>query len=94
MFGNGITDDYKESVYHYYYTGVMANYDPWPLEIFLFGHQVGLPAGEEWGPAARPLSTQYSKTQKKIRQTSKPRVGFGPTIPVFELSRPTSQKMF
>jgi hypothetical protein len=39
-------------------------------------------------PVARPLHT-YRKTQaqNKCTQTSMPRVGFGPTIPVFERAK-------
>jgi hypothetical protein len=57
---------------------------PWPLFSFLI-YTVGRNPWTGVQPVARPLPTYRTiQTQNKPTQTSKPREGFEPTIPVFE----------
>jgi hypothetical protein len=58
---------------------------PWPLFQFLNLYTVGRTPWTGVEPVARPLPIQRTtQTQNKRTQTSMPRVGFKPTIPVFE----------
>jgi hypothetical protein len=58
---------------------------PWTLFQFLNLYTVGTIPCTGDQPIARPLPThRTSQTQNKCTQTSMPRVGFEPTIPVFE----------
>jgi hypothetical protein len=62
---------------------------PWPLFQFLNLYTVGKTPWTGDQPVARLLPTRRTtQTQNKRAQTSMPRVGFEPTIPVFE--RPKS----
>jgi hypothetical protein len=57
----------------------------WPLFSFLILYTVGSTPWTGDQPVARPLPThRTTKTQNKRTQTSVPRVGFEPTIPVLE----------
>jgi hypothetical protein len=61
---------------------------PWPLFSFLIFYTNGTTpwAGDQ--PIARPLPThRTTQTQNKRTQTSMPRVGFQPTIPVCERAK-------
>jgi hypothetical protein len=61
---------------------------PWPLFQFIDLYTVGKTpwAGDQ--PVARPLPThRTTQTQNKRTQTSMPRVGFEPTIPVFQRAK-------
>jgi hypothetical protein len=59
--------------------------EPWALFQFLNLHSVGSTPWTGDQPVARPLPTQTTtQTQNKRTQTSMPRVGFEPTILVFE----------
>jgi hypothetical protein len=61
-----------------------------PLPLFQF-HNLYKVGGTPWTvdqPVARPLPThRTTQTQNKRTQTSMPRVGFEPTIPVFERAK-------
>jgi hypothetical protein len=54
---------------------------------FLIPNTVGRTPWTEDQPVGRPLPAQATQTQNKRRQTSMPRVGFEPTIPVFERAK-------
>jgi hypothetical protein len=61
---------------------------PWPLFQFLSLYRVSRTLWTGDKPVARPLPTHRATlTQNKCRQTSMPRVGFEPTIPVFERAK-------
>jgi hypothetical protein len=57
---------------------------PWSLLSFLIMHTVGRTPWTWDQPVERPLSIYITETQNQRIQTSKPRVGFKPTTPVFE----------
>jgi hypothetical protein len=58
---------------------------PWLLFQFLNLYTVGRTPWRGINPVARPLPTHGTKqTQNKRRQTSMPRVGLEPTIPVLQ----------
>jgi hypothetical protein len=57
---------------------------PWPLFSFLIFTQSVGPLGRGISPSqGRYLHTQDSKTQNECTQTTMPRVGFEPSVPVF-----------
>jgi hypothetical protein len=57
---------------------------PWPPFSFLILYRVGRTPWTGNQPVARPLPThRTAQTQNKRTQTSKPWVGFEPTIPAF-----------
>jgi hypothetical protein len=61
---------------------------PWQLFQFLNPYTVGRTPWTEDQPVARPLPThRTTQTQNKHRETSMPRAGFEPTIPVFERAK-------
>jgi hypothetical protein len=58
---------------------------PWPFFKFLILYTVGRTSWTGDQPVARPLPIHgTAQTQNKRTQTSMPRVGFEPTIPVFQ----------
>jgi hypothetical protein len=60
----------------------------WPLFQFLNLHRVGRTPWTGDEPIARPLPThRTTQTQNKRTQTSMPRVGFEPRIPVLEWTK-------
>jgi hypothetical protein len=60
----------------------------WPLFQFLNLYTVGRTSWTGDQPVARPLPThRTTRTQNKRPQISMPRVGFEPTIPVFERAK-------
>jgi hypothetical protein len=61
---------------------------PWPLVQFLNPYTVGMTPWTGDQAAARPLPThRKTQTQNNRTQTSMPRVGFKPTILVFERTK-------
>jgi hypothetical protein len=62
----------------------LQHFGPWPFFSFLILYTVGRSPWTGDQPVARPLPTY---TQNKRTQTSMPRVGFKPTIPVFERAK-------
>jgi hypothetical protein len=61
---------------------------PWPLLQFLNLYTVGRTPWTGDRPVARPLPThRATQTHNKHTQTSMSRVGFEPTIPVFERAK-------
>jgi hypothetical protein len=60
---------------------------PWPIFQFLNPYTVGrtLFTGDQ--AVATPLPTHITQTQNKRTQAFIPRVGFEPTIPVFERTK-------
>jgi hypothetical protein len=61
---------------------------PWPLFQFLNLYAVGRTPWTSYQPVARPLPTRRTtQRQNRRTQTSMPRVGFEPTIPVFERAK-------
>jgi hypothetical protein len=65
--------------------GLQQPFGPWPLFQFLNLYKASRTPWSGDQPVARPLSTRRTtQTQNKCTQTSMPRVGFEPTIPVFE----------
>jgi hypothetical protein len=65
--------------------------EPWPLFQFLNLYAVGRTTWTEDLRDARPLPThRTTQTRNKRTQTSMPRVGFEPTIPVFERAKTLS----
>jgi hypothetical protein len=59
-------------------------YGPWPLFQFLNLYTVSKAPWTGDQPVARPLPThRTTQTQNERTQTSMPRVGFEPKIPVF-----------
>jgi hypothetical protein len=62
--------------------------DPWPHFQFLDLYRVGRTPWTGDQPVARPLPThRTTQTQNKGTQTYMHRVGFEPTIPVFERAK-------
>jgi hypothetical protein len=59
----------------------------WPLFSFLILYTVSRTPWTGDQPVARPLPTHRTTQKNKRTQTSMPRVGFEPTIPVFERSK-------
>jgi hypothetical protein len=73
----------KASIYLWLYSPC----GPWPLFQFLNLYTVGRTPWTVDQPAARPLPThRKTRTQNKCTQTSMSRVGFEPTVQVFERS--------
>jgi hypothetical protein len=63
-------------------------FGPWPLFQFLNPYTVGRTPWTRDQPVARPLPAhRTTQTQNKRTQTSMSRVGFEPTIPVFESTK-------
>jgi hypothetical protein len=65
----------------------LQSFGPWPLFLFRFVilYTVGRTPWTGDQPIARPLPTnRTTQTQNKRTQTSMPRVGYEPTIPMFE----------
>jgi hypothetical protein len=61
---------------------------PWPLFQLLDFYTVGRSPWTSDQPVARPLPAhRTTQTQNKRTQTPMPRVGFEPTIPVFERAK-------
>jgi hypothetical protein len=61
---------------------------PWPHFQFINLYTVSRTSWTGDQPVARPLPThRATQTQNKRTQTSMPRVGFEPTIPVFEWAK-------
>jgi hypothetical protein len=61
----------------------------WPFFSFLILYTVGRTPWTGEQPVGGPVSIRRTtQTQNKSTQASMPRVGFEPTIPVFELARP------
>jgi hypothetical protein len=60
---------------------------PWSLFQFLDLFTADRTPWKGDYPVARPLPTQEQHKQNKRTQTSMPRVGFKPTVPVFELAK-------
>jgi hypothetical protein len=67
----------------------MAQQPLWSLAAFQFlnPYKIGRNPWTGDQPVARPLPTHRTQTQNKCTQTPKPRVGFEPTIPVFERAK-------
>jgi hypothetical protein len=57
------------------------------LSTFLILHMVGRTPWTGGQPVERPLPTHRTQTQNKLKKTSMPRVGFEPTISVFEQAK-------
>jgi hypothetical protein len=73
---------------HFLYLWLYIPCGPWPLFQFLNLYTVGRTLWEGDQLVARPLPTKkITQTQNKVTQTSMPRVGFEPTIPVFERAK-------
>jgi hypothetical protein len=82
--GNRFLQNYVTYLSISIYLWLYSPYGPWPLFQFLNLYKVGRTPWTGDEPVARPLPTQRTtQTQKKRTQTSIPRVGFEPTIPVF-----------
>jgi hypothetical protein len=66
---------------------VLQPFGPWPLFHFLNPKHSKTPwTGDQ--PVTRPLPThRTTQTQNKRMQTFMPRMGFEPTITVFELAK-------
>jgi hypothetical protein len=61
---------------------------PWPLFTFLILYTVGRTPWTGDQTVARPLLIhRTTQTQNKRKQTSMPRVGFEPKIPLFERAK-------
>jgi hypothetical protein len=61
---------------------------PWPIFSFLILYTVGSTPWTGDQPVTKPLPThRTTQEQNKSTQTSMPRVGFEPTIPVFQRAK-------